>query len=81
MGPQLGLGAALEARRVQLWPADSLIAELEAFADAVEGRAPFPVTPAQMLDTVAAFEATIRAIETGEPAEVDAGSMPGNHDH
>lgn len=58
---------------VSLQPADSLLAELEAFADAVRGRAPFPITHAQMLDTTAAFEATLRAIETGEPVEVNAG--------
>ncbi|HLX81530.1 MAG TPA: Gfo/Idh/MocA family oxidoreductase [Burkholderiales bacterium] len=51
-------------RRLQLEPEDSLRAELEAFADAVEGRAPFPVPPAQMLHTVAAFEAVIRSLET-----------------
>jgi predicted dehydrogenase len=55
-------------RRLQLEPADSLRAELEAFADAVEKRAPFPVAPAQMLQTVAAFEAVIRALETGAAA-------------
>jgi predicted dehydrogenase len=43
-------------------PVDSLRAELEAFADAAAGRAPFPVTPAQMLDTVAAFEAVVDAL-------------------
>jgi predicted dehydrogenase len=48
--------------RRSLPPVDSLRAELEAFADAVGGRAPFPVTPAQMLDTVAAFEAVVRAL-------------------
>ena len=41
---------------------DSLRAELEAFADAAAGHAPFPVTPAQMLDTVAAFEAVVDAL-------------------
>ena len=41
---------------------DSLRAELEAFADAVAGHAPFPVTPAQMLDTVGAFEAVVDAL-------------------
>src|SRR5258706_11300087 len=46
-------------QRLQLEPADSLRAELEAFADAIERRAPFPVTPLQMLQTVAAFEAGI----------------------
>ena len=50
-------------QRVALEPADSLRAELEAFADAVEKRAPFPVAPAQMLQTVAAFEAVVRALE------------------
>ena len=58
---------------ISLEPADSLLAELEAFADAIRGRAPFPITHAQMLDTTAAFEATLRAIETGEPVEVNAG--------
>ena len=48
--------------RRELPAADSLRAELEAFADAVEQRAPFPVTPAQMLDTVAAFELVIKAL-------------------
>ena len=52
----LASGAALA-------PADSLYAELEAFADAAGKRAPFPVAPAQMLQTVAAFEAVVRALE------------------
>ena len=55
------------------------MSELEAFADAIDGRAPFPVTPAQMLATVAAFEATVRALETGLAVEVEAGSMRGTH--
>jgi predicted dehydrogenase len=42
---------------------DSLRVLLESFADAVEGRAPFPVTPAQMLDVIAAFEATVKSLE------------------
>jgi len=49
-------------QRMQFEPADSLRAELEAFADAVEKRAPYPVAPAEMLQTVAAFEAVIRAL-------------------
>jgi hypothetical protein len=36
-----------------------LRAELEAFADAVEGRAPYPIAPEEMLATVIAFEATV----------------------
>lgn len=48
-------------------PTDSLRAELEAFADAVTGSAPYPITPAQMLDTVAAFDALVRSAATGQP--------------
>ena len=51
--------------RRSLAPADSRRAELEAFADAVQGHAPFPVTPAQMLDTVAAFESVVDALRGG----------------
>ena len=48
--------------RKTLAPCDSVRAELEAFADAVAGRTPFPISPAQMLDTVAAFEAVVSAL-------------------
>ena len=43
-------------------PVDSLRAELEAFADAIEGRAPYPIGEAQILATMGAFEATLRAL-------------------
>jgi predicted dehydrogenase len=52
----------------QLASTNSLRAELEAFADAVENRAPYPVSDEQMLATVAAFEATLRSLESGQPA-------------
>ena len=48
--------------RRQLAPVDSLRAELEAFADAAEKRATFPVTTAEMLDTVTAFERVVAAL-------------------
>jgi predicted dehydrogenase len=60
-----------EPKIMHLPPADSLRAELEAFADAVEGRAPFPITGAQMLATVAAFEATIQSIASGASVTLD----------
>lgn len=53
--------------RLRFAPIDSLRAELEAFADAVAGAAPYPITTAQMLDTVAAFEALVRSAETERP--------------
>ena len=59
-------------KRVLLDPADSLRAELEAFADAIDGRAAFPISQTQMLQTVTAFEAVIRSMETREPV-----SLPG----
>jgi predicted dehydrogenase len=52
-------------RRLELDPVDSQLAELEAFADAIEKRAPFPIPPLQMLQTVAAFEAVVRSLATG----------------
>jgi len=48
-------------------PADSLLNLLDAFAAAVEGEAPFPVTMTQMLDVVGAFEAVVASIESGRP--------------
>ena len=44
---------------------DSLRAEMDAFADAAAGRRPYPITPAEMINTIAAFEAIIRSIEAG----------------
>jgi predicted dehydrogenase len=46
---------------------DSLRTLIEAFADAVEGRAPFPVTPEQMLNVVGAFEGVIASLANGAP--------------
>lgn len=54
-------GQAVERR--ELAPVDSLRLVLEAFADAVEGKRAYPITPAQMLDSIAAFETTIASIE------------------
>ncbi len=53
-------------------PVDPLRAEFETFADAVAGRSAYPITTEQMVDTVAAFEAIIRSIESGATVSVDA---------
>jgi len=53
-------GKAPERR--ELPPVDSLRLVLEAFAAAVAGQAPYPITTVQMLATMQAFEATIRSI-------------------
>jgi predicted dehydrogenase len=46
-----------------LVPVDSVFALAECFADAVEGRAPFPVSPQQLIDVTAAFEAVIASLD------------------
>jgi predicted dehydrogenase len=61
-------GAKPERRSLET--VDTLRCELEAFADAIEGRAPYPVTTAQMVEAVAAMEAINRSMETGVPVMV-----------
>ena len=50
---------------------DSILAEFDAFADAVAGRNPYPITPAEMVNTIAAFEAIIRSMDSGAPVLVN----------
>jgi predicted dehydrogenase len=65
----LRMAGALPERRT-LEAVDTLRAELEAFADAIEGRAPYPVTTTQMIDAVAAMEAINRSMESGAPVTI-----------
>ena len=51
-------------------PVDSLGVLLEAFAESIEEGRPFPVSTAEMLDVVGAFEAIIRSIGEGRPLPV-----------
>ena len=51
-----------EAERRAFAPADSVRANLEAFADAVAGRAPYPISPREIVDVVAAFEAIVKSV-------------------
>lgn len=56
---------------IPLTPANSLRAELDAFADLVERGVPYPISEADMLATMSAFEAVLRSIATGgEPQDV-----------
>jgi predicted dehydrogenase len=52
-------------------PVEALRIQLEAFADAVEGRAPYPIPSTQMVETVAALEAIVRSMEIGAPVLVN----------
>ncbi|MGF6307490.1 putative dehydrogenase [Bradyrhizobium sp. i1.8.4] len=57
-----------EAPVTRRFPAvDTLTAELSAFADVVEGIAPFPVPEADVLATLAAFEAALQSMQSGHP--------------
>ena len=51
-------------------PSSSVLANMEAFADAVEGRAPYPMPQDQMLANIAALEAIIESARTGETVSV-----------
>jgi len=62
-------GNALE--QVRLQAIDVLRAELDAFADAIEGKRPFPVTEAEVLTTLSAFEAALRSMASGMPVACD----------
>ena len=59
--------------RLVLDPVDALHAELDAFADAIEGRSQFPISASDILATVAALEAVVHALESGATVEVDQG--------
>lgn len=49
-------------QRLGYAPVDSLAAEFEAFADAVAGRAPYPISGEEMVATIAAFEAVVASV-------------------
>ena len=59
-----------KTERRELDKVDSLRAEFDAFADAIEGRAPYPITPEEMVNTVAAFEGIITSMQTGTPVRM-----------
>jgi predicted dehydrogenase len=49
---------------------DSLATLIDAFAETIESDKPFPVTTADMLNVVGAFEAIIRSANEARPVEV-----------
>lgn len=53
-----------QAQRFEYDPVDSLAAEFDAFADALAGRAAYPVSGAEMIATIAAFESVAAAVAT-----------------
>ena len=51
---------------------DSLKVLAESFADAIEGRGPFLVSPDEMLALIGAFEAILTSLKVGAPVPVPA---------
>jgi len=60
------------ANEQEFAPVDTLRALAENFADAVEGRAPFLVSPQQLIDVTAAFAAVIASLDKDAPVDVPA---------
>jgi predicted dehydrogenase len=52
-------------------PAQAVLANLEAFADAAGGREPYPVPQEQMLANIAALEAVFKSAKSGKIEEVE----------
>ncbi|SHN78904.1 Gfo/Idh/MocA family protein [Bradyrhizobium erythrophlei] len=52
---------------------DVLSAELNAFADTVERKLPFPARETEVLATLSAFEAALESMESGHPVVCDGG--------
>ncbi len=58
-----------EPQHLHLPPVDSVRVNLEAFADAVAGIAPYPISPDEMVDVVAAFEAIAQSADSDGRAQ------------
>lgn len=52
-------------------PAAAVLANLEAFADDVAGRAPYPVSQAEMIANISALEAIVRSAKSGRVEVVE----------
>jgi predicted dehydrogenase len=55
---------------VEYPPAGNVLANLEAFADAAEGLAPYPVPQHEMIANISALEAIFKSAQTGAPEPV-----------
>ena len=60
----------LPVQRTDHAPAKAVLANLEAFADAASGRAPYPVPQAEMIANVSALEAVFRSAASGKVEQV-----------
>jgi predicted dehydrogenase len=60
-----------QPERRQYPPVNTVRAEIDAFADTLETKRPFPVSEAEVLETLAAFEAILQSIKHGTPVAAD----------
>src|SRR3954469_3882134 len=66
-------GGKVERRTFE--PINALRANLEAFANAIEGRGEYPISTAQMVDVIAGIEAIVAAVETGNAVTVTSSAL------
>jgi predicted dehydrogenase len=69
-GPPTGRNTALPPQVTEYPGFNGLLAEMEAFADAIEGRAPYPITPQEVLHGVAVFEAIVQSAARRQPVKI-----------
>ncbi len=70
-GPPTGRNVAAEPEIIHNRGFNGILAELEAFAAAIRGEAPYPIPAEEVLHGVAAFEAIIRSAATHRPVRVE----------
>ena len=68
--PPTGRNVAAELEIIQNRGFNTLLAELEAFAAAIRGEAPYPIPAEEVLHGVVVFEAIIRSATTRQPVKV-----------
>ena len=68
--PPTGRNVAAEPEIIENRGFNTLLAELEAFAAAIRGEAPYPIPAEEVLHGVAVFEAIIRSAATRQPVKV-----------
>jgi predicted dehydrogenase len=69
-GPPTGRHAALAPEITEQREVNTLLAELEAFAAAIEGGPAYPITPAEVLHGVAVFEAIVQSAAHRQPVRI-----------
>jgi predicted dehydrogenase len=69
-GPPSGRHAALPPQVTEKRGVNTLLAEMEAFAAAIEGGPPYPITPQEAVHGVAVFEAIVASAAQRRPVRV-----------